>query len=777
MSENFIIGVKRARYINAASGDILALHKMPAGEKEKFEKFDIIYRALCAVLYNFAPLSGHPGGSISCGRFVQNLIFNEMAYTLSNPSDNKADIISYAAGHKALGLYAMWALRNECVSLTKPANLAKDIKDQMRLEDLLGFRRNSVTPTKFFKEFRVKPLGGHPEPVVPFVKISTGASGVGFGGAVGMAFGASDAFEKNCPVVNIVEGEGGLTAGRCSEVIAMAAGANLDNLVAHIDWNQASIDSDKVCSDGVTPGDYVQWTPMELFYINDWNVIFVPEGHNYEQIYAAQKTAAALKNGQPTAIVYKTIKGWKYGLEGKSSHGSGHKFASDEYYKTLAEFEAAYGLQIPRFCGDATPQGIEDCYWNTLLVIREALKKTPEPAAFINSKIENAAEKLKIKNPVPSVRLGKTEDVYTKFESFKPPKEFIFETGKAYTSRGALGDALGFINRETKGTMLIGSADLYGSTNAANAAKDFPKGFYNKNTNRLSRLVADGGICEDGLNAAAAGISAFGSHIGVAASYAAFASFGHVAMRLHAIGQEAKHLALGAEINTVIQFNGHTGVPTGEDGPTHADPQALQLFQQNFPKGLAICLTPFEVDEVWPLVTYALSKRPAVLAPFVIRSSEKFLDRAALGLGKAEDAVKGVYRLLDCGGKSDCDIIIQGAGVARNFINGALPELKKTGVKVNAWYVTSRELFDLLPADEQEKILPLAARQRAFGLTDFTFPTVADLILSDKGKKYTMWPHKNGRYLGSGKPAYLYEEAGLDGHGIILNITNFIKEK
>jgi len=598
---------------------------------------------------------------------------------------------------------------------------------------------------------------------VPFVKTSTGASGVGFGSAVGMAFAAADAFEKNCPVVHIIEGEGGLTAGRCSEVIAAAATANLDNIVAHIDWNQASIESNKVTSDGVNTGDYVQWTPMELFYINDWNVIFVPEGHNYEQIYAAQKTAAGLKNGQPTAVIYKTIKGWKYGIEGKSSHGSGHKVASDGYYNTLAEFEAAYGVQMPRFCGEQTPQGIEECYWNTLLAVREALKKTPEITSFINSKTENAAEKLKLKKPEPAVRLGKTERVYTKFDPFNPPKEFIFTPGKSYTLRGTLGDALGYINKETHGTLLVGAADLYGSTNASNAGKDFPAGFYNKISNPLSREIAGGGICEDGLNAIASGISAFGSHIGVAASYAAFASFGHVAMRLHAIGQEAKHLALGAPVDTVIQFNAHAGIPTGEDGPTHADPQALQLYQQNFPKGLAICLTPFEADEVWPLLTFALSKRPAVLAPFVIRSLEKFLDRAALGLGKAVDAVKGIYRLYDCGGKSDCDIIIQGAGVARNFVNAALPEFKKNGVKVNAWYVSSRELFDMLPEEEQEKILPFSVRGRAFGITDFTLPTIADLILSGKGKKYTMCRTKTAATSAAASRNTYMKKRGLTG--------------
>ena len=54
--------------------------------------------------------------------------------------DRTADIISYAAGHKALGLYAMWALRNEVVRQTHP-QLLPEVRQQMRLEDLLGFQK------------------------------------------------------------------------------------------------------------------------------------------------------------------------------------------------------------------------------------------------------------------------------------------------------------------------------------------------------------------------------------------------------------------------------------------------------------------------------------------------------------------------------------------------------------------------------------------------------------------------------------------------------------
>ena len=41
----------------------------PAGTSE-LSTFDQVYRSLCAMLYNYVPMSGHPGGSISSGRFA-----------------------------------------------------------------------------------------------------------------------------------------------------------------------------------------------------------------------------------------------------------------------------------------------------------------------------------------------------------------------------------------------------------------------------------------------------------------------------------------------------------------------------------------------------------------------------------------------------------------------------------------------------------------------------------------------------------------------------------
>ncbi|MCX5783729.1 MAG: hypothetical protein NTW04_04760, partial [Elusimicrobia bacterium] len=291
---------KRGLYFNI-SGDQLSI---PPSDANFFEDIDLIYRSLCAALYNYVPGSGHPGGSISSGRIVQNLIFETMDYDFSDPDRQDADIISYAAGHKAMGLYAVWALRNELVRIGGGTLAAE--KRQIRLEDLLGFRRNPTQGTSLFKKFRVKPLDGHPTCATPFVKVATGASGVGLGSSAGLALAAMDIYPDNPPFVNIIEGEGGMTPGRVHETIASAATIQLKNVILHIDWNQASIDSERVCPENGKPGDYVQWTPAELMRLHDWNVIAVADGHDFSQINAAQKLAKNIPNNQPTAIVYRT---------------------------------------------------------------------------------------------------------------------------------------------------------------------------------------------------------------------------------------------------------------------------------------------------------------------------------------------------------------------------------------------------------------------------------------------------------------------------------------
>ena len=107
------------------------------------------------------------------------ILAGAMDYDLARPGREDADLISYSAGHKAMGLYAMWALRDEVARIANPALLPAAVGDRLRLEDLLGFRRNPITATPLFTKHGARALDGHPTPATPFLRLSTGASGVG----------------------------------------------------------------------------------------------------------------------------------------------------------------------------------------------------------------------------------------------------------------------------------------------------------------------------------------------------------------------------------------------------------------------------------------------------------------------------------------------------------------------------------------------------------------------------------------------------------------------
>ena len=754
-------------------------------EIKHFELFDLIYRSLCALLFNYVPTSGHPGGSISSGRFVAGIFFDGMIYDLSDPDRDDADIVSYAAGHKAMGLYAMLALRNEIARIGAPELLPADERLQLRLEDLLGFRRNPVEKTPLFVKFKAKALDGHPTPATPFVRLSTGASGVGVASSLGLAFGALDYFGDDAPNVHIIEGEGGMTPGRVSESMAAAGTASLSNAILHIDWNQASIDSNHVCRDGNVPGDYVQWNPMELSFLHDWNVIEVPDGKDFQQIFAAQHKAAAIDNGQPTAIVYRTTKGWQYGIEGKASHGAGHKLCTDGFYEALKTLSDITDITLPRCesnnqrCeGGQNKEIIEDCLWEALTSIRTTIEDNRNMVDALAARLFKARDRLnesgRQKRQNAPYMAAIFDTVAGTLEEI--PTELKLEPGKITTLRGELGRVFQYFNKVSGGAILAASADLLGSTSINTAGQDFPEGYYNSGTNPEARLLSIGGICEDAMAGILSGISTYGHHIGVGSSYGAFiAALGHVAARLHSIGNQARQKIAETPYRTFFLVCAHAGLKTGEDGPTHADPQALQLLSENFPRGTVITLTPWDPQEIWVLVSAALIKRPAMIAPFVTRPSEKVIDRVARGLSSAAEAASGLYLLRKAQGKQDGTLVLQGSEVAYAFIDETLPQLEKKGIDIDVYYVASTELFDLLPDAEKERIFPDARAQTAMGITGFTLPTMYRWIRSDRGRRMTLHPFQKGHYLGSGQAEMVLAEAGLDGESQFRAILRFLE--
>ena len=72
-SETLSFGPRRGDCASVALSAAAAL--IPA-DRDAFEWLDALYRATCAILYNYVPTSGHPGGSISSGRIVAGLLFD-----------------------------------------------------------------------------------------------------------------------------------------------------------------------------------------------------------------------------------------------------------------------------------------------------------------------------------------------------------------------------------------------------------------------------------------------------------------------------------------------------------------------------------------------------------------------------------------------------------------------------------------------------------------------------------------------------------------------------
>ncbi len=781
----FALGPRRATVVDVTQVRQREAEPLSQEDLASFEDLDLVYRSLCAVLYNYVPMSGHPGGSISSGRFMAGVLYDSADYDLGDPNRQDADIVSYAAGHKALGLYAMWALRDEVARVGQPDLLPDDESRRLRLEDLLGFRRNPLTATPLFRQLRAKALDGHPTPATPFIRLSTGASGVGVASSIGLAFAARDRYGANAPRVHIMEGEGGLTPGRVFEALAAAGTASLDNVVLHLDWNQASIDSDHVCREGTTPGDYVQWDPQELFYLHDWNVIFVPDGHNFQQIIVAQRRALTLDTGQPTAIIYRTSKGWRYGIEGRLSHGAGHKLCSSGFYAALDELTAG-AAALPTCDANARrcagPDGttvLEECFWEALGVVRRHIETHPSTAIALSKRLRAAREHLDAWRRAPRTNAPRVEGVYECVKTNRDaPEELRLEAGDATTIRGELGRALRFLNTASGGAILTAAADLLGSTSVNTIATDFPAGYWNARTNPEARLLSIGGICEDAISGILSGIASFGHAIGVGSSYGAFiAPLGHIAARLHIIGAQARRATFGDAYSPMILVCAHAGVKTGEDGPTHADVQALQLLQENFPRGTTITLTPWEPQEVWPLIAAALNQRPAVIAPFVTRPTETVPDRAALGLAEPEAAAAGVYILRRPQGEPDVTVVLQESAVTYAFVRETLPLLQEQGIDALVYYVASTELFDALSEEERREVFPERRALEAVGITGFTLPTLYRWVRSEAGRAASLYPHRKGHYLGSGQGHMVLVEAGLDGASQAQAIKRYVDSR
>jgi transketolase len=143
-------------------------------------------------------------------------------------------------------------------------------------------------------------LGGIPDPVIPGYETVNGSLGHGLGVATGMAFGTVRAGDPR--TVFVLCGDGELHEGSNWEAIMFAAHHGLDNLNLIVDDNAIAMLGRT--REVVGHGDLA--ARLTAF---GWEAEVVEEGHDVMAVHAALSAMKARRQGQPKALIVKTIKG------------------------------------------------------------------------------------------------------------------------------------------------------------------------------------------------------------------------------------------------------------------------------------------------------------------------------------------------------------------------------------------------------------------------------------------------------------------------------------
>ena len=219
--------------------------------------------------------SGHPGGSLGCAEFLVALYGKAMNYSTDFSMDGKnEDLFFLSNGHISPVFYSVLA-------------------------------RNGFFPVEELNTFRKlnTRLQGHPttHEGLPGIRIASGSLGQGLSVAIGAALAKK--LNNDDKLVYTLHGDGELQEGQIWEALMFAAGKNVDNLIATVDYNGRQIDGD---TDHVLPlGDLK--AKFEAF---GWVVLDQPKGNDLEAIIATLEEAKSLTGkGKPVAILLHTEMG------------------------------------------------------------------------------------------------------------------------------------------------------------------------------------------------------------------------------------------------------------------------------------------------------------------------------------------------------------------------------------------------------------------------------------------------------------------------------------
>jgi transketolase len=520
-------------------------------------------------------------------------------------------------------------------------------------DDLKNFRQeNSLTP-------------GHPEyKHTKGVEITTGPLGQGIANAVGFAWAASHmAAIFNKPDAKIVDhytyaicGDGCLQEGVAAEAISLAGTLKLGRLILLYDSNNITIEGDTSISFTEDVG--------ARFKASGWCVQKVADGNDLQAILEAIENAK--KSDKPSLIEVKTVIGY-----GAPKQGTAAVHGSPLGAEGLAATKKALGWTY-------------DEPFHVPTEVREAAKAWQSEATKWEADWDTLVAQYKEKYP----------DAWKQWEvwhSAEPPVDFdnwdeFWQYEGSLATRQSSEVVLNKLATRIP-NLFGGSADLAPSTLSLMKGRES----YSASTPCGSNLHF--GIREHAMTAIANAFAAYGGLRPYVAGFFVFSDYMKPAMRLSAL--------MGLPVTYIMT---HDSIGVGEDGPTHQPVEQLASLR-SIP-GFTV-FRPCDTKETAAAWAYAM-KAQGPTALVLTRQALPLLPETGKG------AYKGAYILRDevnpTTGRPD--ILLMASGSEVELIYKAQPVLKEQGIHARVISVPSMELFDALPCDEKEKVMPRAVRPR-----------------------------------------------------------------
>jgi transketolase len=262
-----------------------------------------------------------------------------------------------------------------------------------------------------------------------------------------------------------------------------------------------------------------------------------------------------------------------------------------------------------------------------------------------------------------------------------------FGDAKPIATRAAFGQALNAVAPRLP-TLMGGSADLTPSNNTAiKGARDFQR---DTPDGRYLRF----GVREHAMGAVLNGLALHGGVRPYGGTFLVFADYMRPPIRLAAL----------MKLPVTYVFT-HDSIAVGEDGPTHQPVE--QLASLRAIPGLTV-IRPADATETAAAWRIALQTRTGPVALILSRQNLPVLDRKTMP--PADMVARGGYVLSPAAGEPRAVLIASGSEVQLALKAQSL--LAGDGVAASVVSMPSWELFEAMPGDYRDSVLPPAVRAR-----------------------------------------------------------------